>query len=339
MTRLALFATTVLLAAAVPDDIIGEFNKFAKKWGKNYGAEYDIRLNVFAANLRMNEKIKAQRLGFELAITQFADRTGAEIAALYPVYTEKPNVSLSLGMHRYSGVSLPDSVDWTTQGAVTPVKNQEHCGGCWAFATTGALEGAWQIATGNLVVLSEEQLLDCDFDTGDMGCSGGLATRAFNYTTQHDVCSEAAYPTNVAKWNIGVDCKEDTCYKKGAPGIPKGGVTGFTAVDSNEQALMEAVAQGPVATGVAADKDIFHLYTKGILQGKGCGNKIDHAVLVVGYGADNGVKYWKVKNSWGPTWGEGGYVRVIRGVDECGILDLPPAYPVVRKVDALVINV
>lgn len=330
-----LLLATVVLTAALPDDVKAEFDSFAQRYGKNYGSEYAARLKKFAANVAMIEKVNGQGLGFQLAITKFADQTGDEIAALSGSSGMKPESSLSLGVHKYTGASLPDSIDWTEKGAVTPVKNQKNCGGCWAFATTGALEGAWQIASGNLLVFSEEQFFDCDFDTGDMGCSGGLAIRAFNYSMQHVVCTEVQYPTNVTGWSIMRDCNEDKCT---TPGIPKGGVTGFKNVDKSEQALMEAVAQGPVTVGVAADKDIFHLYKKGIIQGAGCGDKVNHAVLLVGYGTDNGVKYWKVKNSWAASWGEEGYVRVVRGSDECGILELA-AYPVVKKLNEPLISV
>jgi C1A family cysteine protease len=245
-----------------------------------------------------------------------------------------------LGTHVYSGGDLPDSVDWTKKGAVTPIKNQGQCGSCWAFSSTGALEGAWQIATGKLVSLSEQQLVDCaKFRWGDMGCSGGLQPHAFKYMEQAAMCGEDTYPYT-AKNHLFTRCKASNCSTD--PALPKGALKGYKSVDSTEQALMEAVTQQPVAVSIEADQDVFHLYKHGIVQGKGCGQQLDHAVLAVGYGTDNGVKYWKVKNSWGTSWGEEGYVRIIRGTDECGILNGPPVYPVVDKnpapsVDSIVV--
>merc|ERR1711972_482614 len=220
-----------------------------------------------------------------------------------------------------SGKTLADSVDWTTKGAVTPVKNQGQCGSCWSFSTTGALEGAWEIATGKLVSLSEQQFVDCD--KVDSGCSGGLMDNAFQYAEKNAICTEESYSYT----GRGGTCKASSC----TVGIPNGGVTGFKDVAKNDmQALMEAVTQQPVSIAIEADKSSFQLYRSGILSSL-CGTSLDHGVLLVGYGSDSGKDYWKVKNSWGTTYGENGYVRLLRGKGgsgECGLLS-QPSYPVV----------
>merc|ERR1711948_208827 len=174
-------------------------------------------------------------------------------------------------------------VDWTTKGAVTPVKNQGQCGSGWSFSTTGALEGAYEIASGNLVSLSEQQFVDCD--KVDSGCSGGL---------------------------MGVS-------------------------PDSESAMMSAVSQQPVSIAIEADKSVFQLYKSGVLQSS-CGSSLDHGVLLVGYGTEDGTDYWKVKNSWGSSWGDAGYVKLLRGKGgsgECGLLK-QASYPVVSS-DALVV--
>jgi KDEL-tailed cysteine endopeptidase len=223
-------------------------------------------------------------------------------------------------------MKLPDSVDWIEKGAVTKVKNQAQCGSCWAFSTTGALEGAWEIATGELVSLSEQQLVDCAKKFQEAGCGGGEMDNAFKYAEQTTMCTETSYPYK-AKNGI---CQASNC----SAGIPQGGVVGFKDVAGDDtEALMDAVAQQPVSVAIEADQMAFQLYRGGVLNGT-CGTRLDHGVLVVGYGTENGIDYWKVKNSWGPTWGMDGYLKVLRGKKgpgECGI-KMQPSYPVVKAV-------
>merc|ERR1711920_1133200 len=221
-------------------------------------------------------------MGFRLGITPFADMTADEFGASH-FGIAQPDASWgslpNLGKHTYNGEELPTSVDWAAKGAVTPVKNQGQCGSCWSFSTTGALEGAWEIATGKLVSLSEQQFVDCD--KKDSGCSGGLMDTAFAYAEQNALCTEESY----AYKGRGGTCKASSC----TVGIPKGGVTGYKDV---EQALMEAVSKGPVSIAVEADKSAFQLYHSGVLSST-CGTNLDHGVLAVGYGSENGKDYWK----------------------------------------------
>jgi len=211
---------------------------------------------------------------------------------------------------------------------VTPVKNQQQCGSCWAFSTTGSLEGAWQIASGKLVSLSEQQLVDCSKAEGNMGCGGGLMDNGFKYLEENAACTEESYPY-LAK---NGQCTASSC----TVGVPKGSVTGFKDVETDdEQALMEAVSKGPVSIAIEADHQAFQFYSGGVLK-KACGTRLDHGVLVVGYGESNGVKFWKVKNSWGESWGEQGYIELEREnspdgkAGECGLLS-QPSYPVVKN--------
>merc|ERR1712127_383325 len=211
----------------------------------------------------------------------------------------------------------PDDIDWTTKGAVTPVKNQKQCGSCWAFSTTGSIEGAFQIAGNKLTSLSEEELVECDHV--DDGCKGGLMDNGFKYVEEHGLCTESAYPYTSGEGVRGT-CKSSKCTTAVK-------VKGFKDVPSkDEDALKTAVATQPVSIAIEADKSVFQLYKSGVMDSKACGVKLDHGVLAVGYGVLDGKNYWKVKNSWGASWGQEGYILLGRGENICGIAQ-QPSYP------------
>merc|ERR1712087_511229 len=218
-------------------------------------------------------------------------------------------------------VNAPASVDWTTKGVVTPVKNQGQCGSCWAFSATGAMECQYAIKTGTLNSLSEQELVDCAGRTyGCAGCNGGQMTGAMEYAAKEGgLCSESDYKYDARDGT----CKASSCGKKYDAN------KGYKAVTTHSSSALEsATAEGCVSIGIEADQTAFQHYSSGVLTGS-CGTRIDHGVLVVGYGTDGTNKYWKVKNSWGVTWGEQGYVKICRDCNkngnqgECGILDEP----------------
>jgi C1A family cysteine protease len=223
---------------------------------------------------------------------------------------------------------LPASVDWRTKNAVTPVKDQGQCGSCWSFSTTGALEGVYSIQTGKLISFSEQQLVDCDnFKHGgkDHGCNGGLMDNAFSWIQKNGgLCSEETYPY-ISQTGQTQAC-QTTCSV-----IPKSKIQSWVDVQPTDQALMTAIAQQPVSIAIEADQRDFQLYKSGVFTGK-CGTTLDHGVLVVGYGTENAQDFYLVKNSWGTTWGDQGYIKLGRGPQyndgqgQCGIL-LEASYP------------
>jgi len=243
----------------------------------------------------------------------------------YPGYKQTISGHCGLVDDNY-GVSLYGTkFDWRDAGVVTPVKNQGQCGSCWSFSATGAMEGAWAIYSGDLLSLSEQQLMDCSKRYGDFGCNGGLMDNAFEYAIDYGMCSEEQDPYKGTT---------DTCM---TPSLDCDNVAKFSyCVDinsGNELELKQAVSRAPVSVAIEADTTIFQFYSGGIIKSENCGNSLDHGVLVVGYGEENGEKYWIVKNSWGESWGENGYVRIARtdsttdsGV--CGIA-LQASFPVV----------
>lgn len=202
------------------------------------------------------------------------------------------------------------------------VKDQGQCGSSWAFGATGAVEGAVFVGTGASVSLSEQHLVDCVSTATTVGCSGGSAEDAYDWMVAHGgVCSAAAYPYTTA---VGT-CGATTC-------TPAATITGFMPVAANDDlALLTAVSKQPVSAAIEADENAFQFYAGGVLTDT-CGSVLDHEVLVVGYGEDASVQYWKVKNSWGNAWGEAGYIRLARGAaynagqGQCGIYT-QPSYP------------
>jgi cathepsin L len=216
------------------------------------------------------------------------------------------------------------TVDWTTKGAVTSVKNQGSCGSCWSFSAAGALEGAKWIKYKTTESLSEQQLVACDTAGNDKGCNGGWMDDAFKWIKGNGgLCSEAAYPY-ASSSGTSPSCK------KGCTPVSGTAVSGWTDVTPKSvSALASAVTNVPVAIAIQANQPAFQSYKSGVLTGT-CGQRLDHGVLLVGYGTDNGLDYWKVKNSWGTSWGEQGYIRIEKSSkDLCGVLDAPSFVTVV----------
>jgi len=217
---------------------------------------------------------------------------------------------------RNTRVKRAASVDWRDQGKVSTVKDQKDCGACWAFAATGAIESAIAINGGTLAEYSEQQLIDCSKDFGSSGCDGGWVTPAFKYIAESGQVSYADYPYTAA---VG------SCQASGKTSVAK--ISGFqTAPSGDEDALLDIVAKQPVATAIHMNDDLQY-YKGGIYEADDCPQRCDakrcylnHGVLIVGYGEnDKDGKFWIVKNSWGPSWGESGYVRWRRGNNMCGI--------------------
>ena len=225
--------------------------------------------------------------------------------------------------------SGPDSINWVDLGAVTSVKNQGQCGSCWSFSTTGALEGAYFVTYGDLPSFSEQQLVDCDTRSNggkDMGCNGGLMDNAFKWIEKNGgLCTEEEYP-----YTSGTTRKSGTCDNS-CEIYPNSKVSGIVDVRQGDSYMMDALKKQPVSIAIQADQQAFQLYKSGVFTGS-CGTNLDHGVLAVGYGNDKGQDYYLVKNSWGTTWGDKGYIKLGRGDEfnkgkgQCGML-MQPSYP------------
>jgi cathepsin L len=266
-------------------------------------------------------RVNASTAGFTLGVNEFADMTNEEFGKMM-LGLRRGNANGDSTFEASGVQDLPAEVDWRTKGYVTGVKNQGQCGSCWAFSTTGSLEGQMFKKTGKLVSLSEQNLVDCSTPQGNQGCNGGLMDQAFTYIkTNGGLDTEEAYPYTGADGQCKFDANSVAAK-----------VTGFVDVKTgDEQALQEAVATvGPISVAIDASSIFFQFYHSGVYNPWFCSStNLDHGVLAVGYGNESGKDFWLVKNSWGPSWGMSGYIKMIRNKsNRCGIAT-QASYPTV----------
>jgi C1A family cysteine protease len=320
------FLTTVLLSFLTLAEINYPylFHHYQIEFEKDYSlADYEHRFNVFVDNVKFIYKENQMNNTYRLGFNNYTDFTHDEFKKYHDFDNFKnfDRLTSKCQTMNYQKLTVPDSVDWRSQNAVTPVKNQQQCGSCWSFSATGAMEGANAIKTGNLVSLSEQQLVDCSSSYGNMGCNGGLMDNAFEYVMDNGICTEESYPYTAQDGSCNASGCQAAVHIKSCYDVPR----------SNELALKEAVANQPVSVAIEADTRVFQMYTSGVITSSGCGTNLDHGVLAVGYGEEGGQEYWLVKNSWGTSWGDQGYVKIGRSDNTrsngvCGIA-MQPSYP------------
>ncbi|XP_012673533.2 cathepsin S [Clupea harengus] len=292
-------------------------------WKKTHSKAYNIeaedlmRRELWEKNLQLislhNLESSMGLHTYDLAMNHMGDLTPEEILQQYAL-TRVPSdlrrdTSAFVGA---PGASVPDSIDWREKGYVTGVKMQGACGSCWAFSAVGALEGQLMKTTGTLVDLSPQNLVDCSSKYGNKGCNGGFMHQAWQYVIDNQgIDSDAAYPYQ------GV---QGQCQYKADQRAANCTSFKFVTEDS-EDALKEALATiGPVSVAIDATRPQFTFFRSGVYNDASCTQKVNHGVLAVGYGSMEGQDYWLVKNSWGATFGDHGYIRMARNKNnQCGI--------------------
>jgi len=282
-----------------------KFSAWANLHGKTYesDAERVYRHKIYSENVALIEAHNQDSTQtYEMGINQFTDLTKAEFTTRY--------LTLKVNKRFERTVSMKDTpvvgdVDWVAAGKVSPVKNQGACGSCWAFSATASIEAAYLINK-QTVSLSEQELVDCSGAYGNQGCNGGWMDSAFQYIIDHNINSDADYHYTA---------RTEAC--KGIKGSFR--ISGFVDVQGCDN-LANALTQQPVS--VAVDASNWSPYRSGVFSN--CATAVNHGVLAVGFvtGTTPQNGWWNIKNSWGASWGESGFIRLARG-NTCAICNYP----------------
>jgi cathepsin L len=307
MKLFILFAAIIAATCALSDH--QQWIEFKGNFSKQYKVhEEQARFQIFQKNLRKIEEHNAKYENGEetyyMKVNDFADWTQEEFSNMLKAQvSSKPEIKGAEIFKADPSFKRPTSIDWREHNAVLAVKNQGTCGSCWSFSVTGTLEGQLALHKNSQIPLSEQEMVDCD--TANSGCSGGDMRLALNFVKNNGLVSEASYPYTGIKGS----CRSHTNKVLQT-------ISGFVEVQSNEEALADAVGSiGPISIGLNANTD-WQFYGGGIFNHRSCNNiDLNHGVLAVGYDS----QAWIIKNSWGPSWGEAGYIRLIRGQDQCGV--------------------
>jgi C1A family cysteine protease len=282
---------------------VHDFIDFIQTHNKVYNTieTFVNRFYIFRENMifAISENIKNENT-YTLGANKMADLLHEEFKDMYITGLQFPRDYCD---DKTLSNDLSDSVDWFEKGCVSDVKDQGQCGSCWAFSTVGALEGLQAQESGNLETFSEQYLVSCASSYGNHGCNGGLMQRAFSYVIDNGIPSEESYP-----YVSGTTTNDETCQMM----KPAYQISTCYNVPSNELQLTQYIMQQPTSVSIQASGRSFQLYVSGVYNDPSCGDELDHGVLATGYGTMDGEDYYRVKNSWSDSWGDGGYINIAR---------------------------
>ncbi|KAK8808566.1 hypothetical protein WA158_008467 [Blastocystis sp. Blastoise] len=299
-----------------------QFNTYATMYGKVYSSikEKEYRMLIFQQNLDYIEQQNTLDHTYTLGLTIFADMTNDEYkASRFLSGIIRKNLRSQHSVSHSNSVPIPSSIDWRTLGVVNPIKNQLSCGSCWAFSAISAVESLIAIKTGQLNIYSEQQVVDCDKNSG--GCFGGFMTNAFTYMIHNGgICSEEEYPYQ----GIDQTCKDKQCS-------PVATIQKYADVQVNSgSSLVDILSKQPVSVAVDASSPEFQLYKSGTLNTDTCGTQLNHGVTAIGYNLEANPPYLIIRNSWGTEWGDHGYIHIkyeSEGAGMCGVNKMA-SYPI-----------
>jgi len=336
------------------DAYLSEEKGFFEPWMTEFNKGYDTaeevlhRLHIWVKNDDLIKKHNNKESSYGMGHNQFSDMTWDEFQEYNKLGSYSPDTAKTMMLkttamekedHRRvlsDEDDVPEEWDWVEHGGVPPVKDQKMCGSCWAFSAIGAIEGARYVDTGNLTALSEQELVDCD--KVDLGCGGGLMDNAFLFdeNTTHGICAELDYPYVAHKhWFRGCRSKDRHFREKICTSVKHSRVESFVDIENTVPALKAAIVKQTVSVAIQANLRSFQFYKKGIYDDEKCGNDLDHGVVAVGYGTEDDVPYFLVRNSWGPKWGDEGYIKMAQVSKTnpngtCGILSAA-SRPILRE--------
>jgi C1A family cysteine protease len=319
-----LFKDSLVSANSNETEHLEAFHAYNRRHGKAHGShqEFAYRFAIYMHNRRVIEEHNKKNKSYTLGENKFADLTFEEFSSKY---LSQVVISNEVSTQNLLGSNADvTSIDWREKNVVTRVKNQASCGSCWAFCATGSFESGFAIATGELVEFSEKELMDCSVKYGNHGCQGGLPGFAYQYIKENKLGLESDYPYRP----INGKCQIDKSKRRV-------GLSDFKYLDTPDvTGLKKAIAITPVSVGIEVQYD-FQMYTGGIYTSddSSCGKQLNHGVLAVGFNDEDETPYFIVKNSWGPDWGEKGYIRIASGSGSgtCGIANKYDVYPVFSK--------
>lgn len=290
------------------------FMRYVSSHSKMYQTveEFNLRKAAYALVDEHVQRVNSDPTStYKAGHNRFSDWTPSEWDAILGLKDmPKPDFEPVVEEDEEVALNLPTAWDWRSKGMVTPVKDQGSCGSCWAFSSIEAIESAWLIAGNEQIIMSEQELVDCSSETGNEGCNGGWYFWSYDWLKTNFTMKESDYPYTAVDGNCNYDAS------KGVTEVSSYGRT----IGTNKN--LAQLYQQPVNVAVAAGNAVFGSYQSGIVTADaGCPTQIDHAIVAVGWGEENGVQYYIVRNSWGEGWGEDGYIRIATsgGLGVCGI--------------------